>query len=81
MLLLFYRENTGNSLQLHKQQDRVRDINVGVLFPRVMEFPLHITSLTHEILHYGAGSPVYTILQCKMKARTKTFMYTFLVIS
>lgn len=48
-----------------------RDVNVGVLFPRVMEFPLRITSVTHEILHYGAGSPAYTIFHCKMKGNNK----------
>lgn len=48
-----------------------RDIHLGVLFPGVMECPLHITSLAQEIFLYGAGSLVYTVLQCKMQGENK----------
>lgn len=54
MLFPFYRGEHKETGYSHTE-GQSRDINLGVLFPRMMEFPLHITSLAHEIVLYSAG--------------------------
>lgn len=58
MLFPFYRGEHRKQVTVTQTKGQSRDVNLGVLFPRVMEFSLHITLLACEIILYGAGSLV-----------------------